>query len=128
MALADVVRKAIGTASKLTTSFQGPLRINRWAGQNALGEDREPTPIVVQAIVNLNPGKTYERDGVKLPIRAAVYVLEPLAPEGTDGRREPIDPRDEFEIPGVPKAFPIGAPGVSDPTTARPYFSEVMIG
>jgi hypothetical protein len=128
MALADIVRKAIKTANTVVKSFQTTVVIERWTGENVFGEEKPPTLLNAQAIVDLNPGKTFKQDGIELPIRARVYILTPIAPEGTTGRREPIDERDIFTIPGVPNARVIGTPGIQDPKTNQPYFCEVVIG
>jgi len=129
MALADIVRKAVGTANTIVKSFQEEITVARWTGENAFGEPNPPAYLTLQAIVDLTPGKTYKQEGVDLPIKGILYILQPVAAEGTPNRREPFDPRDIFTVPGVPPdARVVSTPGIADPTTGRPYFSRVVLG
>jgi hypothetical protein len=119
-----------GVANPLTKSLQTKEVLHyRWQKQDGKGKVDEAPPIKHDAIVEMNPAVTYSSsEGSTLPVKLSILILQPFPPEGSPGRREPVDPRDRFVLPDGTTGKIVDLPGMLDPTTLRPYYCEVRLG
>jgi hypothetical protein len=119
-----LIRSAIATLHAETKSLQDATVIHYpWIGHgmygNVLGSG-----ILRNAIVEPNP-KNVRPDVL---VKASILILEPITAILVSGRSNPVDPRDEFQLPDGTRGPVVGLPGITDPTTHQPYFAEVLIG
>jgi len=126
----SIVREAIEIIDGEVKDLEEPVRHWRCVRVSPTGAKvmAPGDPIVHMAIVERNPKIHYRRDGITLPVKARIIILKPFAPEGTAGRSEPVDVRDEFVLRDGLTGPVLENPGLIDPSTSRPYFLEVLIG
>lgn len=70
--------------------------------------------------------------GETVTVKAVLYILDTVDPNGATGRREPIDPRDKITlqsgIVGSPISGPKGEGDLIDPSSGRSFFTVVGLG
>jgi hypothetical protein len=59
---------------------------------------------------------------------ATVTIIGPVAANGADERREPVDPRDRITLPNGFSGPILDVGGVVDPDTGSPYSVQVILG
>lgn len=128
MSLDAIVRKGVATAKKITDSLQPYVQVRAWTGQNMFGAATYASAVSIKAIVNQESHLHKTRGGQLVDTQAYVAFLEPLKPNGTAGRLEPIDPRDIIILPDGTSGPIVEISGFFDAGTGRPFFSEVWIG
>jgi hypothetical protein len=67
-------------------------------------------------------------DGREVVHRATLMFTQPVAANGAEGRREPIDPRDRITLPSGFAGVIIDVRGPVDPLTDAPYVLRVELG
>lgn len=128
MSLADVVRNGVALANSLTTDLQDTVTIRQWTGRSGSGTPTYGAPIVVKAIVEYRQEVRRASTGEERVSRAYVAILQPIAPNGAPGRKEPLDEEDEMTLPDGTKGTIVEVKGLVDPSIHRPYFFEVWMG
>lgn len=128
MPLDSIVRKAVAIADKVTLSLQATVTISAWTGQSSDGRGGSTyaSPVTAQAIVEFG-GTIIDSTGREVETFAHLTFPRPLAPNGTAGRQEPIDPRDKITVAGRTRPI-MKVEGFVDPTINRPFMTEVWLG
>lgn len=130
MALDSIIRKGIATVDKVTRPVQAIIIHKAWVGQDGFGV---PTfnPVngtARRAIYEQRAHSKQLPDGRLVAVQALLTFLDPIPPNGTAGRQEPVDPRDVFILPDGstgPTAF---VSGLLDPSTGRSFITQVWLG
>ena len=120
IAIADEVTKDLGVQPTVTHQA--------WTGQDSKGRATYAAAVSRRAVVDLTRKQRTTASGVLITIIATVTILEPVAPNGAAGRREPIDPRDIITLPDGTTGPIVDAPDmVVDAATNRPLMNTVML-
>ncbi len=129
MGLDSIIRSGVALANKLTTSAQVFVLHEAWIGHG------DNLPLYAQAVrygavVESGPKPFRTAQGEVIIVKAIISIIQPVQPVGgVDGRDEPIDARDRFTLADGSVGAPVmGAGGVVDPLTGRPYSHTVGIG
>jgi len=131
MALDQTLKKAVASASKATKAIQCEVMHFAYVSQSLKGDKvfDPPGGTKRRAIVSQNLNMSRVIDGVPVVVAHTVLFLDPIPPQGTDGRDEPFDGRDEVMLPnGVTGSIVFVSGGVVDPKDKRPYLVEVWMG
>jgi hypothetical protein len=94
MGFDNIVRKGVALAHKLTTSLQDTCVHYAWTGTNDASEDIYNSGTNRLALVEMKQSLRYGPDNAPVVSVATLTFLVPITAEGSDNRREPIDPRD----------------------------------
>ena len=125
MGLDDVLRNAVAVAKRTTVDLRPEVLHRRWKGGN-----QPPfsfSDVKLYPIVEYTTRLVRSEDGAEAVSRAKLTFLEPLKAQGADGRREPIDHRDEFILPDGSSAHFLANAGFVDPTIGTPFAHEVYV-
>jgi hypothetical protein len=128
VALDAVIRGAVAIADGVTKSLQATVTIAPWTGESRGGTPTYGTPIAYRALVDLRRKSSVSEAGTTIVSVATVTLLQPVAPNGASGRREPIDMRDRLVLPDGFTGPINNVKGLVDPSTTRPYFAEISLG
>jgi hypothetical protein len=129
MGFDNVIRDGIGVIDSVTGTLQVDVIHRAWIGNDTSGEAQFATDTVHKAIVEYKRRLVKTATGEIVQQQAMVLFPRVIAPNGAEKRREPIDPRDEIELPDGhigPIISVVGPP--TDPNTNRPYMLEVALG
>lgn len=102
MAFDKILRSGVKIANRVTRSVQGNVLHRAWIAQDGLGKpifDTEPgegTPR--KAIVEKQMQRKVLPDGQMTAIEAVITFLDQIPTQGSQGRQEPIDTRDELTL------------------------------
>lgn len=134
MSLASTVRKGVATANKITRTLQCYVIHECWVGNttavNGVKRGKSDYAVGIQRLALV---EHYDTEG-SMPsmretrIRAKVTFLGPIAGNGAEGRREPIDPRDRITLPDGFVGNVLDVKGLDNPETHFPYLYEVTLG
>ena len=127
MGLSALVRGAVATANKITADLQPEVTLERWIGQNATGPlygEEEFLPAVVEYGVDQIVNDAREI----VPVQAKVTFIRPIEPEGSRGRKEPLDTRDRVKLPNGTSGPLVRVRGMVDGETGEPYMIEAWVG
>lgn len=123
MGLDAVVRSAL-LAADATATIQGTLTHEAWIGQDQHGAPLYAPPVSHLALIHQGTNQHRTLTGEVITTRACVSFLRPIAPNGTAGRREPVDPRDRITLFSGMTGPLVEAPGsMIDPATGAPFLS-----
>jgi len=128
MSLADAVRLGIALAHETTAALQAEVRHSAWIADGGVGEPVYAAPVVRQAIVEQKQSMVRNAQGEVVLASTKITLLVPIEGLGVVGRREPIDPRDEFLLPDGTTGPILAVSGLVDPDTNYPYMHEVYLG
>lgn len=129
MTLASVVRRAVAKADRLTRSLQAQVDHVAWTGQDGNTKPTYASAVKRSAIIEQGPVPFRTAEGETIAVKAVVHILETVEANGASDRKEPIDPRDRITLPDGTVGAPImGAEGVVDPSTGKPYMYTVALG
>lgn len=130
MSLADTIATVLGEANTLLTNEEllEPVTIRRWTGQDLSGDPTYAASISVAGLVELKQQLRKNTEGQEVMSKTKLTFTQPIAAEGTSGRREPIDPRDEIILPDGTTGPIIDIAGLVSGGTAAPYMLEVWLG
>lgn len=131
MGLGAVVRSAVAVANDITADLQDTITIEQWTANATDGYPGKSydSSISVSAIIEQGPRPFRTREGEVIQAAAVINILQPIAANGATGRVEPIDPRDRITLPDGYADTPImGASGLVDPSTGRPYYYQIALG
>lgn len=128
MDLSALVRDGVAMANDLTSSLQATVIVHAYTGQDRSGTPSYAAPQSYKAIVEYRQEARKTDQGTEQISRAYVAFLQPVTPNGTAGRVEPIDERDLITLPDMSTGPILEVRGLVDRSTNRPYFSEVWLG
>lgn len=129
--LGALVREVVADVDTLTATFQVPVEHWAWVGLIGDGDDRPrfvDAPIVRNAIVEAAPSSTSAIGGEVTAYSHHIVFLTLIEPNGSEGRREPIDPRDMLVLPDGTTAPIARISGPMDASTLGRYVTEVWLG
>lgn len=121
MALDAIVRSVVATANRVTASLQATVTHEAWTGKDVYNKPSYAAGVARQALVEWEPELQRKADSEQIRCRARLTFLQPITPQGTAGRREPIDPRDRITLANGYSGPILRVPGLEDPSTALPY-------
>jgi len=129
VALDSIVRNAIKTANKVSKPVQCSVTHRRWiSNKDGFGEKNFDT-VTRPALVEKNLEKFVKEDGQVTGVQARLTFLTVVEPQGSTGRDEPIDSRDEFVLPdGTTGPIVAMVGGVVDPVTKKGFLLVGMLG
>jgi len=134
MAFDDIIRSGVALANRLTKAIHVPVIHRAWIGQDNYGEEKY-APVSVGAdgqtlrgVVEIRQVNRLMPNGQQSMSKAWVMFVEPVPPNGTPGRTEPIDVRDYIELPNGLTGPILDVEGLLDPNTSEPFFTEVWLG
>lgn len=121
---------AVANAATQALGLQVDVVHEAWVRQkNALGDADYATPVSRPALAQEGVLHHPKPDGTVITTKARLSFLEPVPPNGAEGRQEPFDSRDIFTLPSGLSGHPVEVPGVLvDPLTGHPYVSTVWLG
>lgn len=117
-----------GVADPLTKSLQATIVHHAWVGSDGFSSQHESAGTSRKALIEPMHKQVRLPNGKFVAIQAKVTILETVPPNGAAGRVEPIDPRDKIILPDGKTGPVVDVPGLTDPTTTRPYFIVFAIG
>lgn len=135
MALADVARKGVATALKITKSFQPAVTITPWIGQDGGGNDSYGTPVPYVAgtgvLVDREMKQVPTTGGRIMVVQATIYFLVPIANTSANTgqvRSNPVDPRDIVKLDDGFTAPILSGGGFEDAGTQKPFVTTIRLG
>lgn len=129
MSLADAVRNGVALASRMTAGLMVDVRHLAWIGQDGFDQPVYAVAFVRKALLEDKQVLRATAAGENVLSRTKLTFLDPIAANGAENRREPIDPRDEFEIvEGQPLGPVLSSEGLIDPKTGLAYLYSVYLG
>lgn len=134
--LPSIISGAVKIAFESTRSLQetpagvGIVTHHAWVGQDSWGKPYYATPPINRRAI-WEPGHQSKFDtntGAVVQVKGKLTFLEPIEPNGYEGRIEPIDNRDLLVLPDGTSG-PIYKPeGLYNPVTDAPFLIELWIG
>jgi hypothetical protein len=130
MALVDTIRNAVATADGVTKSLQPSITMKPWIRSDGAGAPQYGTPVTVRAISERRTSMRYTSTGQEIVSNHYLAILDPIAPNGAAGRREPIDERDVFVLPDGTTGPIVDIRGLTDAGSAEgaSFLYEVWLG
>lgn len=128
MGFADIVRSGVATANRLTASLQVSVQHEAWIGTGDYAAPQYAEPASRPALVEMKQRERRLATGEVVVQVASVTIVGPLPAEGSEGRREPLDPRDRITLPNGYVGRIIDVRGLADPKTGQPYLYVVAVG
>lgn len=125
---AAMLRDGVKLIKDTTDSLQAYVTLHQWTGQDVFGKPVRVALPPLKAIIVQAPNLHKTSNGQVIATQAYAAFLEPIPPQGAEGRLEPIDPRDLIVFPDGTTGPIIEVKGFIDAGTNRPMFSEVWIG
>ena len=123
MMLDDIIRDVVALADSVSTPLRADITLEAWTGSATSGA--APTyaaAVTIPAIVDQSSDAFRSAAGETLAVKGVIRILRPVAANGSDNRKEPIDPRDRITLPDGTVGTPImGVGGLVDPSTGKPY-------
>lgn len=126
--LADLIRDVIAVANDVTTTLQGTVTLTPYLGQDRFGTESWGAPVSYKAIIVRESRMRFVDETRMALVKAYVAFLQPITPNGTAGRQEPIDPKDKITLPDGFTAPIVETSGLLNPDTNRGYYAEVWMG
>lgn len=131
MGIADSVRTQLA-AVHAQTSGLGGLQIDvvhePWIGKDGRVGPIFDTGITRTALVQYRRPQQLRDDGQRIAARVILSFLAPVDPNGADGRREPIDPRDRITLPDGTTGPIVDVQSMPAPDTNQPFLIVVYLG
>lgn len=119
----------VAVADNVTQDLQVTVQHYPWIGNDSTyDKPRYDTPVSRLALVEMKQRLIRLPSGQEIMQRAVVTFLRPIAPNGADGRREPIDPRDKIVLPNGYTGPIKNVEGLETHLDNSPYFAEVVLG
>jgi len=128
MGLQSLVKNAVATANRITSTLQAEVAFEAWVGTDGYAAPVFAPTIALPAIVEMKQRLRRNYTGEEVLQMATVTFLRPVEPNGATGRREPIDPRDRITLPDGTTGPVLDVAGLANPDTAAPYFQVVALG
>lgn len=131
MGLRDIVRGGVATAKGVLGGPSGLLdgvTHEAWTGQDGYGKPTYATGLPYEAFVEYRRELDRVVGAEEIIQLASVMILEPIPDTVATGRQNPLDPRDRITLPDGRTGPILEFKGVSDPSTTKPYFFEIVLG
>jgi hypothetical protein len=131
MGLGDILRTGIAIADRVTGGsggLQGTVLLYPWEGSGDYGEADFGIAIPVDAIIDERQYKRRLKSGDDVIQRAEITILRPIAPNGAENRREPIDTRDKIVLPSGYTGPILDIDGPHDSLTGAPSMFRIILG
>lgn len=134
--LPSIISNAVRIVSTATRSLQqtpagiGIVTHHAWVGQDSWGKPYYATPPITRRAIyeSKHESKFDTNTGSVVQVKGKLIFLDPVAPNGYEGRIEPIDNRDLIILPDGTSG-PIYKPeGLYNPVTDAPFLIELWIG
>ena len=133
--LPSIISNAVKIASNATRSLQetpdgvGIVAHHAWTGNDAWGKNTYASPISRRAIWEPKHQSKFDTNtGAVVQVKGKLTFLDPIEPNGAEGRIEPIDNRDLLVLPDGTSG-PIFRPeGLYNPVAGAPFVIELWIG
>lgn len=128
MDFAGIVRNGIALADSLLKDGEVSVTWEAWISQDVKGKPTYASPVTLRGILDATRRQRYI-DGRVVTVVATLTILDPVTPNGTAGRHEPIDVRDRIILPDGTSGPIMSAPSaVWDSVMNRPFLNEILIG
>jgi hypothetical protein len=124
----SILRSGIATLDRATKSLQVAVTHEAWISADAYSKPEYDDPVTLMAVVTMRQVQRKLPDGREVVHRATLMFTQPVAANGAEGRREPIDPRDRITLPSGFAGVIIDVRGPVDPSTDAPYVLRVELG
>lgn len=131
MALIDIIRSGVAIASSVTDSLKADVTFLAWIGEDGMGNDVFATPVTVRCLVDPSARERVTASGKLVMTFATLTVVDPMddtTPNSPFTRSNPVDPRDQFILPGGGTAPVVEAGGFMDAGTERGFIGEIVLG
>lgn len=128
MSFATSLRSGLKIIATQTRSIQGVVKHHAWIGQDQFGNETYAFPVDRKAIITVREQDRPGQMGQVTRTTAHLLLLDPVEPNGTTGRLEPVDTRDKIVLPDGSTAPIVETNGLIDPDSTRPFFMEVWLG
>lgn len=115
-------------ADGLVGTLQVEVSHEAWIGQDVNVKPSYDTARLQLAIVEDEQRQFRSASGDVIYSQCRIDFLRPLAANGADGRKEPIDPRDRLTLPDGTTGPILGISGLVDVGTGRRFYSQVWLG
>lgn len=124
MGLDTLVRSAVKIADSVTKTLQVTVQHEAWTLQAGDGEPVYADPIDRRMLYEIKRRQVTSRDGRELTSQHQLLSLDPIQPNGAEGRREPIDERDRLTLPDGTVAPILSIEGLSDAGTPISFLND----
>ena len=128
MSFATSLRSGLKIIANQTRTVQGIVKHYAWTGQDQFGNESYAYPVDRKAIITERIQDRPGQSGQVTRTTAHLLFLDPIEPNGTPGRLEPIDTRDKIVLPDGSSNPIVETNGLVDPDTTRPFFMEIWLG
>lgn len=129
MSLSKLITSVVKIADGITASLQSTVTYEAWIGDGTtFSEPLYDTAIEMQAIVEILDKQVRSESGDDILLKASVTFLRPIAPNGADSRREPVDVRDRITLPNGYTGPIRFVSGLDNPDINGMYMVEVILG
>jgi len=122
------VRLGVKLADQFTSDGQSVITHEAWIGQDKFGKATYAAPTHPRCVIDSRQRIIVTTGGQNLTVMATLTFTSPVEPNGTPGRREPIDPRDRITLPNGFTGPIIDASAPIDPKTGMGYIQQIMLG
>lgn len=124
----DIIRDLIPTISELTEGVQAEITHRAWTGEKETGKKEYANPVTLKCIISSKHRQVVSASGQLVTAVHTLTFLDPITPNGSPGRREPIDTRDMITLPDWFTYPIVDIGGVVDPETGMGFTNKVMLG
>ena len=128
MGFDTLVRSGVALANSLTSSLQVSCTHEAWISRDVHAKPTYATGIARSGILEQKQVWVKTPTGNQIETRPTFMILGPVADNGANTRREPIDPRDRFTLPDGSQAFAVDVAFIIDPQTGDPYAYQLTLG
>jgi hypothetical protein len=118
MPLDSILRRGVAIANRVTNRLQDVIQHSAQSGQDIYGNDTWADPVSIPAVIELKQQLHRTESGETVLAQAKITILQPVA----------IDAKDRIALPDGTTGPIVDVAGVLDPTTNRPYATEVWLG
>lgn len=123
-----LIRDGLALADRMTASLQPQVTHQAWIGNDGFGDSQYAPPQSYPALVERKDRLMRNKEGQEIRSEHVVSFLRPVAPQGAEGRDEPIDPRDIITLPDGSTGPIAAVETFVDPATGAGYFHIVALG
>lgn len=133
--LPSIISNAVKIAHNATRSLQetpegvGIVQHYAWTGQDSWGKSTYASPVNRPAIWEPSHQSKFDTNtGSVVQVKGKLTFLEPVEPNGAEGRIEPIDNRDLIVLPDGTSGPVYKPEGLYNPVSDAPFLIELWIG
>lgn len=119
MALADILRNGVKTASKIVESLKCNVTWVHVTTRDGSGTVTATSTSTVRALVDRSKKQIFTSSGVLATLDATLTFVDPIGA---------VDPDDVFTLPDGTTSPIVDTGGFVDPSTGRSFVNEVKLG